>query len=110
MPSARVAAGLLLGISAATRRGGARGRVARRGLHRRGAGLADAVEAATPIRRSASMGSPRSARAVSIPVVAIGGIDSSNAADCIRAGAAGVAVIRAAAEAGAVREAIDAAL
>jgi thiamine-phosphate pyrophosphorylase len=35
-------------------------------------------------------------RAVSIPVVAIGGIDASNAAECIRAGAAGVAVIRAA--------------
>ena len=31
-----------------------------------------------------------------MPVVAIGGIDASNAADCIRAGAAGVAVIRAA--------------
>jgi thiamine-phosphate pyrophosphorylase len=48
--------------------------------------------------------------AVSIPVVAIGGIDSSNAADCIRAGAAGVAVIRAAKEAAALRAAIDAAL
>ena len=34
--------------------------------------------------------------AVDMPVVAIGGIDASNAADCIRAGAAGVAVIRAA--------------
>src|SRR5713226_1227418 len=33
--------------------------------------------------------------AVSSPVVAIGGVDASNAADCIRAGAAGVAVIRA---------------
>ena len=29
--------------------------------------------------------------AVSVPVVAIGGVDASNAADCIRAGAAGVA-------------------
>ncbi len=38
-------------------------------------------------------------RAVSIPVVAIGGIDASNARDCIEAGAAGVAVIRAAREA-----------
>jgi len=47
---------------------------------------------------------------VSIPVVAIGGIDSSNAADCIRAGAAGVAVIRAAAEIEALRAAVDAAL
>jgi len=34
--------------------------------------------------------------AVDVPVIAIGGIDASNAADCIRAGAAGVAVIRAA--------------
>ena len=34
--------------------------------------------------------------AVSVPVIAIGGIDASNAAECIRAGAAGVAVIRAA--------------
>lgn len=49
------------------------------------------------------------ARAVSIPVVAIGGVDASNAADCIRAGAAGVAVIRAAGDP-AVREAVDAAL
>ena len=49
-------------------------------------------------------------RAVSIPVVAIGGIDASNAADCIRAGAAGVAVIRAADDARALQAAIDAAL
>ena len=49
-------------------------------------------------------------RAVSIPVVAIGGVDPLNAADCIRAGAAGVAVIRAARDARALREAVDAAL
>ena len=48
--------------------------------------------------------------AVEVPVVAIGGIDAANAADCIRAGAAGVAVIRAAREAAALRAAIDAAL
>ncbi|MFL5920836.1 MAG: thiamine phosphate synthase [Gaiellaceae bacterium] len=48
--------------------------------------------------------------AVSIPVVAIGGIDASNAADCIRAGAAGVAVIRAARDVRALRAAVDAAL
>jgi thiamine-phosphate pyrophosphorylase len=46
---------------------------------------------------------------VSVPVVGIGGIDVSNAADCIRAGAAGVAVIRAARDAAALRAAIDAA-
>ena len=48
--------------------------------------------------------------AVATPVVAIGGIDADNAADCIRAGAAGVAVIRAAVDAAALRHAIDAAL
>ena len=47
---------------------------------------------------------------VSIPVVAIGGIDASNAAECIHAGAAGVAVIRAIAEIESLREAVDAAL
>ena len=44
---------------------------------------------------------------VNVPVVAIGGIDASNAADCIRAGAAGVAVIRAAADVRPLVEAID---
>jgi thiamine-phosphate pyrophosphorylase len=48
--------------------------------------------------------------AVSTPVVAIGGIDAANAADCIRAGAAGVAVIRAARDAAALVRAIDEAL
>ena len=45
-------------------------------------------------------------QAVSIPVVAIGGIDATNAADCIAAGAAGVAVVRAAADSRAVSEAL----
>jgi len=47
---------------------------------------------------------------VSVPVVAIGGIDASNAADCIHAGAAGVAVIRAVAEIEDLRAAVDAAV
>ncbi len=51
----------------------------------------------------------RICRAVSMPVIAIGGIDSSNAGDCIRAGAAGVAVVRAATDPG-LREAVDEAL
>jgi thiamine-phosphate pyrophosphorylase len=51
----------------------------------------------------------RICRAVRVPVIAIGGIDASNAADCIRAGAAGVAVIRAAADP-ALRQAVDEAL
>lgn len=44
--------------------------------------------------------------AVSIPVVAIGGIDATNVADCLAGGAAGVAVVRAAADARAVSEAL----
>ena len=51
----------------------------------------------------------RICRAVTVPVIAIGGIDPSNAADCIRAGAAGVAVVRAATDPG-LREAVDEAL
>jgi thiamine-phosphate diphosphorylase len=44
-----------------------------------------------------------------VPVVAIGGVDASNAASCITAGAAGVATIRAATDPG-VRRAVDDAL
>jgi thiamine monophosphate synthase len=44
---------------------------------------------------------------VSIPVIAIGGVDPANAGVCIAAGAAGVAVIRAARDAHALVEAID---
>ena len=47
--------------------------------------------------------------AVDVPVIAIGGVDATNAAACIEAGAAGVAVIRAATDPG-LREAVDAAL
>jgi thiamine-phosphate pyrophosphorylase len=44
--------------------------------------------------------------AVSVPVIAIGGIDASNAAQCLAAGAHGVAVVRAAADSRAVSEAL----
>ena len=47
--------------------------------------------------------------AVSVPVIAIGGIDRTNARACVAAGAAGVAVIRAATDARALLEAMDAA-
>jgi thiamine-phosphate pyrophosphorylase len=46
--------------------------------------------------------------AVSVPVIAIGGVDADNAADCVAAGAFGVAVVRAAADARAVSEALAA--
>lgn len=45
---------------------------------------------------------------VSIPVVAIGGVDAANAGDCLAAGADGVAVLRAASDAKAVSEALGA--
>ena len=51
----------------------------------------------------------RIAASVTVPVIAIGGIDASNAADCIRAGAAGVAVIRAATDPN-LRRVVDEAL
>jgi thiamine-phosphate pyrophosphorylase len=47
--------------------------------------------------------------AVSVPVIAIGGIDATNAAACVRAGASGVAVVRAATDP-ALRRAVDEAL
>jgi len=46
---------------------------------------------------------------VSIPVIAIGGVDASNARACVEAGASGVAVVRAARDARALLEAMDAA-
>jgi thiamine-phosphate pyrophosphorylase len=46
--------------------------------------------------------------AVSVPVIAIGGVDAGNARDCIEAGAFGVAVVRAAIDAKAVGEALGA--
>lgn len=49
-------------------------------------------------------------RSVSIPVIAIGGVDAANAGACVEVGAAGVAVVRAARNAAAVRAAVDAAL
>jgi thiamine-phosphate pyrophosphorylase len=47
--------------------------------------------------------------AVPVPVVAIGGVDPANAGACIRAGASGVAVVRAATDP-ALRAAVDEAL
>jgi thiamine-phosphate pyrophosphorylase len=94
-------------------------------LGRSATGLAEALAAdadylgvgpvwATPSKEDAAppLGLDELARicaAVRVPVVAIGGIDASNAGACIAAGAAGVATIRAAADPG-VREAVDEAL
>jgi thiamine-phosphate pyrophosphorylase len=103
------AAGIPLGISAATRREAAVAEFS--GATYLGAGPVWATpskaDAGTPIGLG---GLADVCLATRLPVVAIGGVDASNAADCIRAGAAGVAVIRAIAELRAVREAVDAAL
>jgi thiamine-phosphate pyrophosphorylase len=106
---AAVEAGLLLGTSAATVGEAVSG-------ERVGAGYIGAGPVwATPTKPDADPpigldGLTAICEAVSVPVVAIGGIDASNAADCLAAGAAGVAVVRAAADARAVRSAIDEAL
>ena len=98
--------GLLLGLSAASVEEA-------RDAERRGAAYVGAGPVwATPSKPDADEpigleGLAAICEAVSVPVVAIGGIDASNAADCLRAGAAGVAVIRAAADAARLREALD---
>jgi thiamine-phosphate pyrophosphorylase len=104
-----VAAGLLLGTSAASVAEALAGE--RQGAAYIGAGPVSA----TPSKEDADPpigldGLAEICRAVSVPVVAIGGIDPSNAADCIRAGAQGVAVIRAVRDARALRAVVDAAL
>ncbi len=101
-----LAAGLLLGLSASSVEEAAD--AAARGAAYIGAGPVWA----TPSKEDADPpigleGLAAICRAVSVPVVAIGGVDASNVADCIRAGAAGVAVIRAAGDARALVEAIQ---
>jgi thiamine-phosphate pyrophosphorylase len=104
-----VAAGLVLGTSAASVEEARAGETA--GAAYVGAGPVWATPSKPDADPAIGLdGLAEICRAVSIPVVAIGGIDASNAADCIRAGAAGVAVIRAALDARALRAAIDAAL
>lgn len=100
------AGGLLLGVSAAGVDEAVAGE--RRGAAYIGAGPVWA----TPTKPDADPpvgldGLAAICDAVSIPVIAIGSVDAGNAADCIRAGAAGVAVVRASAKARALREAID---
>jgi thiamine-phosphate pyrophosphorylase len=99
-------AGLVLGLSAVTVEEAVA--AAERGASYIGAGPVWA----TPTKPDADPpigldGLAAMAAAVEIPVVAIGGIDARNAGDCIRAGAAGVAVVRASADAAALRNAIE---
>jgi thiamine-phosphate diphosphorylase len=99
--------GLLLGISVANRREAAIAEY--QGADYLGAGAiwpTPSKEDAPPIGLDALR---EICMSVSVPVIAIGGVDASNAAECIRAGAAGVAVIRAAGDP-ALRAALDAAL
>jgi thiamine-phosphate pyrophosphorylase len=104
-----VAAGLLLGTSAASVEEARAGEAV--GAAYVGAGPIWATPSKLDADPAIGLdGLAEICRAVSISVVAIGGVDASNAADCIRAGAAGVAVIRAARDARALRAAIDAAL
>ena len=103
-----VDAGLLLGLSAAGVREAA---VA----EHRGASYVGAGPVwATPSKEDADPpigldGLRAICSSVSIPVIAIGGVDVGNAGECLAAGAAGVAVIRAAGEARALAAALDAA-
>ena len=102
-------AGLLLGLSAASV--DEAGEAERRGAAYLGAGPVWATPSKLDADPPIGLEGLRAICArVGVPVVAIGGVDPSNAADCIRAGAAGVAVIRAARDARALRAAIDEAL
>jgi thiamine-phosphate pyrophosphorylase len=101
-----LAEGLLLGLSAASVEEALAGEA--RGAAYLGAGpvwqTPSKLDADPPIGLE---GLEEICRAVSLPVVAIGGVNVGNAEDCVRAGAAGVAVIRAATDARALRQAID---
>jgi thiamine-phosphate pyrophosphorylase len=101
------AAGLILGISASSIYEAIAGE--HQGATYIGAGPVwgspTKVDAAPPIGLD---GLAAICEAVQLPVVAIGGIDASNARDCLDAGAEGVAVVRASRDARGVRAAIDA--
>ena len=100
-----LAAGLLLGRSAATP-------AEARAAEDEGAAYVGAGPVwETPTKQDADPpigleGLAEICAAVSIPVVAIGGIDASNARACVEAGAAGVAVVRAAADAAVINAAL----
>jgi thiamine-phosphate pyrophosphorylase len=102
-----LAGGLLVGLSASSVREAAVGEF--RGASYIGAGPVWATPSKTDADRPIGLdGLGLICAAVSIPVIAIGGVDATNARACIEAGAAGVAVIRAARDAAALIEAMDA--
>ncbi len=104
-----LAAGLMLGLSASTVEEAIEAQLL--GASYIGAGPVWATPSKTDAAPAIGLdGLAEICEAVSIPVVAIGSVDASNAADCIRAGVRGVAVIRAARDSRAIIEAIDAAL
>jgi thiamine-phosphate pyrophosphorylase len=98
-------AGLLLGLSAQTL-GEAVAAAAQRPDY-----LGMGPVWATPTKPNAPVlgleGLRAACAAVDVPVIAIGGVDAANAAECLAAGAAGVAVVRASSSAAAVRAAIE---
>jgi thiamine-phosphate pyrophosphorylase len=102
-----LAAGLLLGTSAASVDEAKAGEA--RGAAYVGAGpvweTPTKPDADPPIGLD---GLAKICQTISLPVIAIGGIDAGNAAECLAAGAFGVAVVRAAADARAVSEALAA--
>jgi thiamine-phosphate pyrophosphorylase len=101
-----VAAGLAVGLSVTKRREAAVAEYA--GASYLGAGPIWATPSKPDAPRPIGIDGLRDVcLSVSIPVVAIGGIDASNAAACIAAGAAGVAVIRAVEDIRALRRAVD---
>ena len=101
-----VAAGLLLGLSAASVEEALDAE--RRGATYIGAGPVWPTPSKPDADPAIGLdGLAEMCAAVAVPVVAIGGIDAANALDCVRAGAAGVAVVRAAEHAGHVRRALD---
>lgn len=103
-----LAAGLVLGLSAATVEEAVAAE--RRGAAYVGAGAVWATPSKPDAESIGLAGLAAICAAVSVPVVAIGGVDATNAAACVEAGAAGVAVIRAVADLPALRRALDEAL
>jgi len=88
-----LAAGLLLGLSASTRREAALAEY--QGAGYIGAGpVWDSPSKPDAAPAIGLQGLEEICQSVSVPVIAIGGVDVENVRDCLAAGAAGVAVIR----------------